>query len=208
MNTAFLVSYIALWFVFVGLVIAVLALYNYFGEMYLSGRESRESQGPAVGADLPHHEVETLDGRRITIPSREKSMLILYASTACPECDRLRQPLARLAGANTNDLDVIVACAGRPNQVAKWAQGLREPLHVVADPNFRLAAKQGIGITPFVVGVDPQGKVKVKGLLNGEEGLRMALDELFADDDQPAMAATGGPPYGSHRRAIMPIDVA
>jgi AhpC/TSA family len=176
---AFLVgSYVALWALVAVLAAAVLALYNHFGSMYLSSREGRAAQGPAVGSRLTPFDAATLDGRAIAVPSGRPVLLVL-ASTDCPECERLKAPLQRLAGEHRDQLDVVVVCGGRGAAVAEWAASLRPPVDVVADKNFKRAAALGVGITPFVVGVDGMGVVRARGLVNGADGIGWAVDDLL-----------------------------
>jgi hypothetical protein len=160
--------------------------------MYLSSREGRATQGPAVGSRVAPFTVTALDGGALSLPSGRPSLLLL-ASTDCPECGRLEAPLRALADARASELDVIVLCGGRGAAVAEWARPmLGSPVRVVADKNFQRAAALGVGITPFVVGVDGDGVVRARGLVNGADGLGWAVDDLL----DASRAATGAPAEG------------
>lgn len=203
MNGFFLASYAALWVLVVVLVVALLALYNHFGSMYLSSREGRAQQGPTLGAAAPAFSAAALDGGEVRLPSGRPALLLL-ASTDCPECARLAGPLRETAERHGERLDVVVLCGGPQQRVLAWAaeRGLaRDPrVRVVPDRNFRRAADLRVGITPFLVGVDGRGVVRTKGLVNGEDGLRRAVRDLLeesspgaAHDDLRRIAVTGGP---------------
>lgn len=198
MNGFFLVSYMALWVLVVVLAVAVLALYNHFGSMYLSSREGRAGQGPAVGSRPAPFSAAALDGTGVAVPSGRPALLLL-ASTDCPECAKLTGPLQELARRRAGELDVAVLCGGPASRVAEWSRGLEAPLRVIADRNFRRAAALGVGITPFLVGLDGDGVVRTRGLVNGVEGLARAvrdlLEESAADRDdlhRLPLAAGGG----------------
>lgn len=180
MNGFFLASYVALWVLVVVLAVAVLALYNHFGAMYLSSREGRATQGPAIGTRPAGFTATALDGRELVVPSG-RPLLMLLASTDCPECAKLKSPLQSAAVEHAGELDVVVLCGGPPARVSEWARGLESPVRVVADRNFRRAAALGVGITPFVLGLDGDGVVRTRGLLNGEEGLAHALRDLLEE---------------------------
>lgn len=180
MNGFFLVSYVALWALVVVLAVAVLALYNHFGAMYFSSREGRAGQGPELASRPAPFTVAALDGSEVAVPSGRPALLLL-ASTDCPECGKLIGPLQELASRRAGELDVAVLCGGPVSRVAGWARGLEAPLRVVADRNFRRAAALGVGITPFLVGLDGDGVVRTKGLVNGEEGLSRAVRDLLEE---------------------------
>lgn len=180
MNGFFLVSYVALWALMAVMAVALLALYNHFGRMYLSSREGRALQGPALGSTAPALSAAALDGTTVLLPSGRPTLLLM-ASTDCPECGKLTGPLQEVARRRATELDVVVLCGGPPPRVAEWARDLHAPLRVVADRNFRRASDLGVGITPFVVGVDGEGVVRTKGLVNGDDGLQRAVRDLLEE---------------------------
>jgi peroxiredoxin len=180
MNGFFLVSYVALWVLVAVMAVALLALYNHFGRMYLSSREGRATQGPAIGSTAPALQATALDGAGVSLPSGRPTLLLM-ASTDCPECGKLTAPLQDVARRRAAEMDVVVLCGGPPPRVAEWARDLHAPLRVVADRNFRRASDLGVGITPFVVGVDGDGVVRTKGLLNGDDGLQRAVRDLLEE---------------------------
>ena len=178
MNAFLIGSYVALWVLVVVLAAALLALYNHFGQMYLTSHRGREEQGPAVGSALPAFTATDLQGRAVPVPAGRPA-LVLLASTDCPECRRLRAPLQQLAIDREGSLDVVVLCNGQRSQVAEWAAGMAGPVHVIQDKNYRRASAMGVGITPFMVGVDGDGLVQARGLVNGREGLALAVEALL-----------------------------
>lgn len=175
--TLFVVSYIALWCLVVVLAIAMLALYQHFGEMYLNSREGRHAQGPEVGAPFRSRSVASLDGSNLALPILGAPSLILFMSTHCKVCGRLRDDISSFA-LNNPEISVIVICAGQLPQVQNWSDPLDAAVRVVPDADFRLAAAYGIGVTPFLVNVDAQGRVVGRGIVNDRDGLDVAAEEL------------------------------
>ena len=177
MNAFLVGSYVALWVLVVVLPVAVLALYNHFGRMYLTSHQGRETQGPQIGAVVPSLQATDLRGRAVAVPSGRPALLLL-ASTDCPECRRLRAPLQRLAASRAGELDVVVLCSGQRSQVTEWASAMDAAVHVIQDKNYRRASAMGVGITPFVVGVDGDGVVQARGLVNGQDGLALVGEAM------------------------------
>ena len=182
-------SYIALWVLCVAQALALLALYNHFGRLWFSSREGREKQGPAIGERIQPFTVRTLDGRDVAVPSA-RPVLLLLASTDCPECRRLREPLGRMARARAGELDVVVVCAGDRRAVAEWAADVDPAVHVAADMNYRRASALRVGITPYFIGAAADGTVRTKGLFNGPEGVLVATQLLLRTDDAGAGGVT------------------
>ena len=187
MNGFFVASYVALWLLVGVLAAALLALYNHFGRMYLSSREGRATQGPAVGSTPDGFSGTALDGGEVRVPSG-RPMLMLLASTDCPECGKLTAPLQAVAARHAGELDVVVLCGGPRSRVAAWAAGLGPPRRVIPDRNFRHAGDLGVGITPFVVGLDGEGVVRVRGLLNGADNLDRAVRDVL-EESMPQLHA-------------------
>lgn len=176
MRTAFLVSYVLLWLLTAGLVIAVFALYHHFGQMYLNSREGRESQGPAEGAAFQPLATEDISGTARVLPLLEQAALVIFVSVTCPLCAALRAALLRLADSHPH-LPTLVICEGHPRLVRAWAGELADVVPVVADPRGRISARYRIDALPFCVAVGDDGAVRARGLVNDYEGLVMAAHE-------------------------------
>jgi hypothetical protein len=169
------VSYVVLWVLVVVLVVAVIALYHHFGQMYLGTPEGRQQQGPQVGTVLEPQRARDLSGRQWLIPA-EDAGLLLFMSTDCAICVSVMEQLPMfLERAGT--LPTIVL-AGERARVAAWAARVDGEVPVVFDRNHRLAARLKIAMTPFLVGIGPGREVLFRGLFNDIDGLNLALDEL------------------------------
>jgi thiol-disulfide isomerase/thioredoxin len=184
-------TYIALWVLVGVLSVAVFALYHHFGEMYLNSREGRERQGPDRFAPVYRLSVRDVLGKDVEIPTEGKASYLVFASTDCDFCAKLRPELIQLAREH-EDLALCVICAGHPEAVQRWADGLHRIAHVIPDPDQRIAARYQVTIAPFVVGVNSDGIVQTKGLVNDREGLRFyAGVTLSSDESRTELAAMG-----------------
>lgn len=179
MTGGLLASYVALWAVVLVEAVALFALYQHFGEMYLNSREGRASQGPDVDSKLKPMRTQDLAGSNVQLPTVGKPTLMVFVSTDCELCGELRPDLRRFAEARP-EFRMLVICAGDRETVTRWADGLSEVAEVVTDPGYRIATRYGIGLTPFLVGADATGTVRTKHLVNELQGLEVAAEQVLS----------------------------
>lgn len=174
MSGWFRVSYIALWVLLGVLVVAILALYNHFGQMYITSREGRLAHGPTEGSTLRATDAVDSAGTPLRLPLPGRRTMLLFVTTDCPLCNELKPSLSGFARAHPESA-VVVICAGTPDAVARWAYDLAEPVLVVADKTAAIAAGYGITLTPFLAVTDEAGVVLTRGIVNAEADLELAL---------------------------------
>jgi hypothetical protein len=193
MTLVFWFSYVLLWVLVAVTAMAVFALYHHFGQMYLSTGEGRADQGPAEGTELRRIEVADLSGVPVLLPLRGTAALVIFTSTTCPVCERLRLDLITIA----RELPVVVFCHGTPRAVRVWAGELADTASVVADPRFRLAVRYEVGATPFGIAVGTDRVVRARGIVNDLAGLRTLADLALApqqeqpQQEQPQLEGVG-----------------
>jgi hypothetical protein len=176
---AFFASYVALWVLVIVEGLAIFALYQHFGEMYLNTREGRASQGPDVDSELEPVKAQDLSGSTVRLAERGRPTLLVFASTDCELCGELRPDLKRFAEERA-EFRTLLVCAGDLDGVSRWADGLSEVVEVVPDPGYRIATRYGVGVTPFMVGTDSGGIVRAKAIVNGLRGLETVSEHLLA----------------------------
>lgn len=155
--------------------IAIFALYHHFGQMYLNSREGRETQGPSQGEPLKPMATEDVMGAPLDLPLYGTPTLVVFTGVNCPLCARLRPDLEAFTRAQQR-LETIIICTGEPASVREWAGCLTEVARVIPDPDYRIAARYGVGLTPFLVSTDSDGVVRVSSLVNDREGLELAAE--------------------------------
>lgn len=190
MNTLLVVNIIALWVLVIALLIAVGALYHHFGQMYVTSREGRANSGPVVGSLARDAELIDLYGRTIVLPSDRPTVLI-FVSTQCNICKRVREGLGDLA-TNFPAVDIVIMCEGKRDAVAAWIDDKNDLATVVADPHGRVRDKYDVDVIPFCVAIGADGLVRSRGIVNGYDGLSAA-----AEDAQMPFAAEGDSKSGS-----------
>jgi hypothetical protein len=176
MTTSFWIAYGLLWTLVVIEGAAIFALYNHIAQAYLSSRNGRDKQGPAIGSAFAELHLRDVNGVGCTIPEQGRSTLLIFASTTCPICASLRSDIVAFSRAH-EDFVIAVVCEGHIEEVRTWANVFHHRIRVIPDRSFRTPSKLDIGMTPFVVGIDSGGVVKVKGLVNEGAGLEWAARE-------------------------------
>lgn len=184
MSGLLLVTYVALWLLVVVEAVAIFALYQHFGQMYLSSRDGRASQGPALGTNLKQVAVRDIYGQELSLPAIEVPSLILFASTTCSLCRKLLPDLESLVRTHS-DFKALMVCAGNRDAVRSWVKGIDAGLAVIADPGYAIAARYGVAFTPFCIACDERGTVRAKGLVNDVGGLLAAVREAQSGDFAP-----------------------
>jgi hypothetical protein len=193
MTGPLLASYIVLWLFVAVLVVAVVALYHHFAQMYLHSPDGRATQGPEEGRQLAALAASDLLDNELTLPGHRPA-IVIFSSVDCPLCGELRLMLSAFADGNP-DLDLVVICAGEDAEVREWAAPIASPVRVVADARQRISARYSVGLIPFGMGVDAAGVVRAKGIVNAEDGLKVLADSTR--DREPAIHVTvrnGGEP--------------
>jgi hypothetical protein len=201
-SAVFWVSYAVLWVLVVVLVVAVFALYQHFGQMYLSSADGRGEQGPRLDEPLRAAEAEDLTGAPLLLPPDRRPVLVLFTSTSCELCAKLRAAVAEYVTA-PDALDVVVLCDGTARMVREWAAALPRPVRVVADVRGRQAIRYGVGVLPFLAATDAEGIVRYRGVVNDLDGLRAAAAEAAAVR-LPVVAPEHTHPAGSVEKELTP----
>lgn len=195
MSTPYLVSYVFLWILTGAMVVAILALYHHFGQMYMSSREGRAVHGLAEGTEVAAHEYVDIAGRPTTIPRLGERSLVLFTDTVCPLCLNLRPDLA--AFGRRVDFPVTVVCAGTHDQVAEWAEPLGDAVTVVPDRGATISSRFKVGLSPFLMLMGADGTVQARGIVNDVDGLNMAAERVLLTERLESFGEADGVPVGS-----------
>ncbi len=182
MNLFLAVSYVILWLLVVLLFVALFALYNHFGNLYLVSRENRVAQGQPAGDFVRAFEAESVDGTPAFMPADGPTVL-LFLSTTCNICKVLLDGLDPLRSSHPS-VSVVLICAGRQNMVRAWAGNMSEKVTVIADPHARIRRLYDVDITPFAIAVGADYRVRQCGIVNNYEGLESAAK--YAEGDSVA----------------------
>jgi hypothetical protein len=190
MSALFITSYVVLWVLVLLLLVAIVAIYHYFGSMILQAEQAqRSSNTPQYGElGITRSHLFTVSGDRINLVGRETPVLLLFLSTTCRTCDQLLNHLHD--GRVDPSLSVVVVCGGaEKDDVVRWV-GSTAGFEFVFDHRQEIAAELGISVYPFAVGLDKHGIARLTGPVHNSDELRQIVD-LVKRTDTPASDAAG-----------------
>lgn len=161
MKGYWLVSYLLLWTLVLGLVTVVVALLRQIGLLHLRLSPTGAldtGEGPALGEPAP---------RPLGLPAGRPAVVV-FGSETCALCRDLLPSVTALARADPS-LSVLVVSAS-----PSFAQMVRPPAAGLAD----LAALHAYRVraTPFAVYLDGQGVARAKGIVNTLEHLESLVE--------------------------------
>jgi len=132
--------------------------------------------GPRVGEAAPTFDLTSLagEGVRIGQPDRNKSTLLFFLSPTCPVCKTLVPVVKKVASAEHDRLDVVLASDGDESAQRQMVkdQGL-DAFPLVLSTKLGLAF--GVSKLPHAALIGPDGKLVASGLVNNREHLESLL---------------------------------
>lgn len=132
--------------------------------------------GPRVGEPAPKLDLTSLSGGKVRIgsPGRQKSTLLFFLSPTCPVCKTLVPVVKRIAAAEHDRLDVVLASDG--DEAAQHRMVAEQKLGdfpLVLSTELGLAF--GVSKLPHAALIGPDGKLAASGLVNNREHLESLL---------------------------------
>jgi len=179
MTGIWLLSYLILWAIVLGLIVVCVALARQIGLIHrriLPFPAKGTPEGPDVGELLPPVEADAGDpngGIVGGVSSRPR--LYVFVGANCSACDDLAPSLRSVFRSDRKDLDlVLVSVGGSAEDNHRFVKRNRlADLPYVIAPD--VIPKYGIAGTPFAVVVDEAGVVRSKGVANHLEHLESLI---------------------------------
>lgn len=196
MSAGFLVSYAALWILFILQCLFILALLRQVGVLHLRIQPLGAriiNAGPEIGEPAPSLSLHDLDdvSSRLQVPSDDaRPILLVFVSPNCPACNVLMPGVRALARRPDGDLLWAVVALGVPSECARFRKkhNLRRMLFCQAPEDVR--DQYAVTTTPYVVLLDRENRVVTKGIANHVEHLESILARnAFDDEDSFAVKA-------------------
>ena len=124
-----------------------------------------------------------IDGVTIRLgdPGSGADLQFLYfLSVTCQPCRRALPRFRTFVEKTSHAVDWIVVCAGTDIEVREFTAGLSAglPIHIIADPQWRIAEKVSVKSTPYAFVVDSAGIVQVKGMPDTDDNFAWMLGEV------------------------------
>lgn len=177
MTEALLVSNVLLWILVVALAVVVVALTRQVGilhERVAPVGALAVEHGPKVGEAAPELSLPSLAGGPVRLGGESgERTLLFFLSPTCPVCKTLLPTLARVAREEAQDLRVVYASDGTPEEHRAFAleHGLAD--YVLSQ---ELGMRFAVSKLPYAVLIDALGVVRAKGLVNTREHLESLFE--------------------------------
>lgn len=178
MEGIWLISYIVLWLLVLGLGLLVLLLYRQLGIMYLGSAEGVSRDGLERGKPAPDFSLTDQYGNPQRLANfRGKPSVLLFGSPHCSPCRILLPQMNEWAKAHP-EVGVVWLNAASPEESLKFVSdtGAEIPVAPYA-PQENLMDKYRVRVTPFMFFLDENGVIRAKGLVNTKSGLDLYYKE-------------------------------
>ena len=184
MTEMLLISNIVLWVLVIVLALVVLALARQVGvlhERVAPAGALQPTEGPKVGELTRRMQLESLDGKPVTIGGADAeglATLVLFISPTCPVCKSLVPTAKSLARKESSRMRLMFASDGdKPEQHVAYARDLDLG-------NYPYVLSQALGMSyhvsklPFALLIDADGTLQSKGLVNTREHLESLVEAM------------------------------
>jgi methylamine dehydrogenase accessory protein MauD len=179
--TALAVSNVTLWFVVIGLCLALLAVVRQLGvlhERIAPVGALMLAKGLKVGELAPSIAVDDLDGRALTLGAARtdgRATLLMFVSPTCPVCKALLPVLKSSLTSERDWLDIVLASDGENARQREFvaAHRLGSFPYVVSAP---LGISYQVSRLPFAALIDAQGVLRARGIVNSREHLESLFE--------------------------------
>jgi methylamine dehydrogenase accessory protein MauD len=179
MEGIWLVSYIVLWILVIGLGILVLLLYRQLGIMYLGTAEGVSRDGLDRGTRAPDFSLTDQYGAVQRLGDyKGKPLALIFGSPNCGPCRNLIPELLDWARRHP-DVAVLWLNSATPADSERFVQEMGATLPVAPySTDDNLLNKYKVRVTPFMFMLDEGGVIRAKGLVNNKGGLDLYYREL------------------------------
>lgn len=175
MRGIWLISYIVLWLLVIGLAVMSLSLLRLVGSLHQRVGPAGAlvtDNGPAIGQALSEIlESEGIVDHTVLSFPKPRDTLVIFVSPNCPACVELLRSLIPFKIRHGERLEVVLvstsAEADLHSELSRKAAQARLPY--LSLPKLALAVR--IGGTPFGLWLDEEGVVHAKGIVNHTEHL-------------------------------------
>jgi hypothetical protein len=200
MSGLWLVSYLALWAVVLGMAVLLYGALRQIGMLHLQLQRSAqtdehstaatdaesipplEDDGPVLGTPIPAWVYEQAGIPADTGPMTRTKTLLMFMSPMCETCQHVVEPLNALAADTERGVrPLAVFRSDRPAYEA-FLKVFPMRMPTLRDHDRTLTMEVGVHRTPFGLLYDEEGALIRKGLVEGEEDLAAVLGDESAPE--------------------------
>lgn len=174
----FMLSYVVLWLLVVGMALLLLLVYRHFGLVAMSSGAGHERDGLALGKLAPSISGVDRNNQRVDWShTKGTHSLVVFAAPGCGPCEEIAPYLGALAAATEQkSFEVLVVATGRGEEVMALENSVRNQARCIADDGSAAMRIWEVLVTPFAVLVGPDDRVVGKGNCSNPAVLRRLLD--------------------------------
>lgn len=179
MDGIWLVSYIVLWFLVLGMAVLIFVLYRQLGIMYLGSAEGVSRDGLDKGTRAPDFSLTDQYGDAQHLAGyRGRPVLLVFGSPHCSPCRTLLPQMHEWVRTH-QDVVPIWLNAASAEESLKFVSDTGATIPVASySPETNLMDQYKVRVTPFMFMLDETGVVRAKGLVNTRAGLDLYYKEL------------------------------
>lgn len=175
MPTMFYVSYGTGWALLLVEIVLLFLVYRHFGLISLESAGA-QNDGLPLGTEAPEITGVTAEGepmsRRL---ANGKAHLVAFVSPECAPCAQVMPHINTLAQAAADKLDITLVVRGAYDTAQRMRERFDTPCVCVAEDGHQVFERYGVQVTPFAFLVDAEGRIRAKGICNGQLRLRNLL---------------------------------
>lgn len=187
MDTASLISHLALWGVVLFVLFLLLGTLRVLGMLYwrleqvqavTPGRLNRN--GLRRGAKAPDFILPDVAGQPVALSQfAGRPVLLALMRTDCGPCQRVIPELNRLQ--EQGRLQVVTVTHGSAEEVRRWAERVHARFPVLVQENLDISRRYEVFTTPFGFLLNENGIIRAKGLLRDAQDVQFLFTEARID---------------------------
>ncbi len=187
MEGIWLVSYIVLWAIVLGLGLLVILLYRQIGQQYLGTAAGVSRDGLVIGTRAPDFTANDQFGKETSLRQLmdgQRYTLLIFGAPTCAPCRHLLPQAIEFQRDNADRVQVIWVNRATDEESQRYVQETDSTLTTLANDGGIMSRYQA-RVTPFVFVLDPQAMVRAKGLANNRVNLDSYLRQAETGEAQP-----------------------
>jgi methylamine dehydrogenase accessory protein MauD len=181
MTTPWLISYVVLWVIVLGVSFFLLGTLRSLGllqwrfdELEATRPVRKGRDGLAPGKKAPDFTLPSATNGEVSLHDfAGRKVLLVFTQSGCGPCHDIAPELNRLQVKGEHQ--VLVVNSGEPEDAAEMVAEVRAKFPIVTQNDWELSKRYQVFATPYAFVVDEEGKIASKGIAGNPHYLRNVL---------------------------------
>jgi len=172
---------ISQWTLLFALGFLVIIMYRQVGFLQQLKDQGSEREGLPLGEKAPAFDYTPVKGSVNAAARFEpagKWSLLVFADPACVTCQNTLLALERMSPKLARTMRVLVATTAEPAQIGAVDAFRTAPVEIGRVSSDVLSRLYHTGVTPFGHVIDPEGKVRARGIATDESSIRQMVRRM------------------------------